>query len=115
VPKELEEAAFLDGATPLKSFLFVSLPIALPSIAVAALIAFLTGYTEFAIGWLFVDRPGMVTLAMAVSGMMQQGGVVAWSGLAALALMMSAPVVLLFVLLQRTLLNRLIIGGVEEK
>ena len=52
-------------------------------------------------------------LAMAVSGMMQQGGVIAWSSLAALAIMMSAPVVLLLVLLQRTLLNRLVIGGVE--
>jgi len=111
VPKEVEEAAFIDGATPFVVFWRISLPLALPSIAVAALIAFLTGYTEFALGWLFVDRPAMVTLAMAVSGMMQQGGVIAWSSLAALAIMMSAPVVLLFVLLQRTLLNRLVIGG----
>jgi len=114
VPKEVEEAAFIDGATSFKTFCRVTLPLALPSIAVAALIAFLTGYTEFAIGWMFVDRAENVTLAMAVSGMLQQGGVVAWSKLAALAILMSAPVVLLFIVLQRTLLNRLIIGGVEE-
>ena len=54
VAAELEDAAFLDGASHWIAFWRVTLPLALPSIAVAALIAFLIGYTEFAIGWLFV-------------------------------------------------------------
>lgn len=48
VPKELEESAFLDGAGPLTTFARVTLPLALPALGVAALIAFLAGYTEFA-------------------------------------------------------------------
>jgi arabinogalactan oligomer/maltooligosaccharide transport system permease protein len=114
VPKELEEAAFIDGATPLVAFWRITLPLALPSIAVAALIAFLTGYTEFAIGWLFVESPDTFTLAMAVSDLLFRAGRSAWSYLAALSILMSAPVVLLFVLLQRYLLNRLIVGGVAS-
>lgn len=70
VPKELEEAAVIEGATAWMAFLKVTLPLALPSIAVAALIAFLIGYTEFAIGWLFIERGKNVTLAMAVSGVL---------------------------------------------
>jgi arabinogalactan oligomer/maltooligosaccharide transport system permease protein len=112
VPNELEEAAFLDGAGPLSAFWRVTLPLALPALAVAALIAFLIGYTEFAIGWLFVESGENVTLAMAVSGMQGQTG--AWSKQAALALMMSLPVVALFFLLQRYLLRGLLIGVVEE-
>jgi arabinogalactan oligomer/maltooligosaccharide transport system permease protein len=112
VPMELEEAAFLEGATPWTAFWRVTLPLALPSIAVAGLMAFLIGYTEFAIGWLFVERGENVTLAMAVSGMM--GNSVPWSQIAALAILMSLPVVLLFLLLQRYLMRGLLTGRVDE-
>ena len=112
VPKELEEAAFLEGATMLVAFWRITLRLALPSIAVAALMAFLVGYTEFAIGWLFVERGENVTLAMAVSGML--GVSVPWSNLSALAVLMSLPVVLIFVLLQRYLMRGLLIGRIDE-
>lgn len=105
---ELEEAAFLDGAGPLTSFWKVTLPLALPAISVAALIAFLIGYSEFAMGWLFVERAQNVTLAMAIAGALQGGVMESWSKLAALAVMMSLPVVLIFLLLQRFLLDRLL-------
>ena len=107
ISKEVVEAARLDGANDLQTFLRISLPIALPSIAVAALIAFLIGYSEFAMGWLFVDKAENVTVAMAVSGAL---GISTFQGslLSALAILMSLPVVLLFILLQRYLLERLL-------
>jgi arabinogalactan oligomer/maltooligosaccharide transport system permease protein len=111
VPEELEESAFLDGASALATFWRVTLPLALPAIAVAALIAFLIGYTEFAIGWLFVESSENVTLAMAVSGMQGQTG--AWSKQAALALLMTLPVVAIFFVLQRYLLRGLLLGFME--
>jgi arabinogalactan oligomer/maltooligosaccharide transport system permease protein len=112
VPKELEEAAFLEGATQWIAFWRVTLPLALPSVAVAALIAFLIGYTEFAIGWLFVESGENVTLAMAVSGLLGQSP--AWSQLAALAILMNLPVVLIFLLLRRYLMRGLLLGRIEE-
>lgn len=107
VSSEVVEAARLDGASDLQTFWRISLPIASPSIAVAALIAFLIGYSEFAMGWLFVDKSSNVTVAMAVSGAL---GISTFQGslLAALALLMSIPVVILFLLLQRYLLERLL-------
>jgi arabinogalactan oligomer/maltooligosaccharide transport system permease protein len=114
VPRELEEAAFLDGANAWAAFWRVSLPLALPSIAIAALIAFLIGYSEFAMGWLFVEKADNVTLAMAIAGIIQGAGMLSWSNLAALAILMSLPVVAVFLALQRTLLDRLLIGNVEE-
>src|SRR5215208_3617501 len=74
VPKELEEAAYLDGAGNFRTFLNISLPLAMPSIAVSALIAFLMGYSEFAIGWLFIDRSENVTLAMSIYSILASGG-----------------------------------------
>ena len=110
VPMELEEAAVLDGATFLTSFWKITLPLALPSIAVAALLSFLIGYSEFAIGWLFVESSDRVTLAMAVSGL--RGA--SWAQMSALAILMSLPVVLIFLFLHRYLLRGLLIGGVRQ-
>jgi ABC-type glycerol-3-phosphate transport system permease component len=112
VPMELEEAAFLEGASPWVAFQRITLPLALPSLAVAALIAFLVGYTEFAIGWLFVERGDNVTMAMAVSGSMVSSE--AWSTTSALALLMSVPVVVIFLLLWRYLMRGLLMGTVGD-
>ncbi|TAK12275.1 MAG: carbohydrate ABC transporter permease [Anaerolineae bacterium] len=113
IPLELEEAALLDGASTLVTFVRVSLPLALPPIAVAALIAFVLGYSEFAIGWLFVESAQNVTLAMGISGLMDLGR--PWSATAALALLMSLPVVILFLLLRRWLLTGLSLGTIQEE
>jgi multiple sugar transport system permease protein len=114
IPKELEEAAFLDGAGNFTTFIYISLPLALPSIAVAALIAFLMAYSEFAIGWLFVDKASTVTLSMAIYAMHQSGIAQPWSFLGSLILIMSAPVVVIFMLLQRTLLDRMMFGAAND-
>lgn len=108
VPRDLEEAAFIDGADQWTAFLRVSLPLALPSIAVAALLGFLFGYTEFAIAWLFVQTEDTVTLAMAVIALV--GRTPEWGRQAALALMMSLPVLLIFLLLRRYLLSGALLG-----
>jgi arabinogalactan oligomer / maltooligosaccharide transport system permease protein len=116
IPKEIEEAAFLDGAGDFKSFLFITLPLALPSVAVAGLIAFLMAYSEFTIGWLFVEKPNTVTLAMSIYAIVQTqytGGAQPWSYLGSLAIIMSIPVVVIFLIFQRILLERMMFGSAE--
>jgi arabinogalactan oligomer/maltooligosaccharide transport system permease protein len=114
IPRELEEAAFLDGASTFRTFLSISLPLAIPSIAVSALIAFLMGYSEFAIGWLFIDKSENVTLAMSIYAILASGSAQPWSQIGSLALVMSLPVVIIFIILQRTLLEQLLFGNTGE-
>jgi arabinogalactan oligomer/maltooligosaccharide transport system permease protein len=115
IPKEIEESAFLDGAGAFTTFMQITLPLALPSIAVAGLIAFLMAYSEFTIGWLFVEKASTVTLAMAIYTMIQGlGGAQPWSYLGSLALVMSIPVVIVFLILQNTLLERMMYGSVKD-
>jgi ABC-type glycerol-3-phosphate transport system permease component len=109
IPRDLEEAANLDGASNFTTFWRIALPMALPSIAVSALVAFLAAYSEFAIGWLFVDNASNVTLAMALVRA-SSSNTVSWAETSALGLMMSIPVVLLFLLLQRFLVDQLLIN-----
>lgn len=114
IPKETEEAAYLDGAGDLTTFAYITLPLSLPSIAVAALIAFLTAYSEFTIGWLFVSKADTVTLAMAIYAIVTTGSAQPWSQLGSLAILMSIPVVVIFLLLQRTLLERMMFGAAGD-
>lgn len=116
IPKEVEEAAFLDGAGDLQTFQFITLPLALPTIAISGLIAFLMAYSEFTIGWLFVDKAETVTLAMSIYAIVQTqylGGAQPWSYLGSLAIIMSIPVVVIFLIFQRTLLERMMFGSAE--
>lgn len=112
VPRDLEEAAFVDGANRMTAFLRISLPLALPSILVAAVIAFLIGYSEFAIGWLFVTSGQDLTLAMALYGPEIWGGTNV-ARLAALCVLMTIPVILIFVILQRRMLRDVRTGVLE--
>jgi ABC-type glycerol-3-phosphate transport system permease component len=117
IPKEVDEAAFLDGAGDLTSFTLITLPLALPSIAVAGLIAFLMAYSEFTLGWLFVDKADNVTLAMSIYAIVQTqylGGAQPWSYLGSLAIIMSIPVVVIFLIFQRTLLDRMMFGSMSD-
>ena len=114
IPKELEEAAYLDGASNFRTFLSISVPLAIPSIAISALIAFLMGYSEFAIGWLFIDKSENVTLAMSIYAILASGSTQPWSQIGSLALIMSLPVVFIFIILQRTLLDQMLLGNTGE-
>lgn len=113
VPRELEEAAFLDGAGHFAAFRMVTLPVALPAIGVAAIVAFLIGYSEFAMGWLFVERAEDVTLAMAISGILS-GNSVSWSRMAAMSILMSIPVAVILLLLQKAILGRMVFGSIGD-
>ena len=110
IPKEIEEAAFLDGASDFRTLWMITMPLALPSIAIAGLIAFLMAYSEFTIGWLFVDRANTVTMAMAIYSIITTGNAQPWNILGSFTLIMSAPVVIVFLIFQRTLLERLSFG-----
>jgi len=116
IPKEIEEAAFLDGAGDFQIFQKIIFPLALPSIGISGLIAFLMAYSEFAIGWLFVDKASNVTLAMSIYAMVQtqySGGAQPWSYLGSLAIIMSIPVIIVFLIFQYTLLERMLFGSTE--
>jgi ABC-type glycerol-3-phosphate transport system permease component len=114
VPSELEDAAFVDGAGRLRTFRSITLPIAAPSILVAALVAFLLGYSEFAIAWLFAQTEENITLAMVLAT--AQVGIFStnWGQTAAHALLMTLPVVIIFLALQRLLLKGSLVGSASD-
>jgi multiple sugar transport system permease protein len=114
VPEEVEESAFVEGADRRTAFIRIALPIAAPSILVAALVAFLLAYSEFAIGWLFASTDENVTLAMILNSASDGFFTPEWVLTAAHALLMTIPVVILFAILQRALLRSSLLGSATE-
>ncbi len=112
IPKELEEAAVMEGAGPGKIFWSIVLPLAKPAIAITALFSFMTGWNEFIQAATFMDKEEMYTapvgLRFFVGGFQQQ-----WGYFAAGSIIVSIPVVLLFLYLQKYLVSGLTAGSVK--
>lgn len=112
IPKELEESALMDGASPGRIFISIVLPLAKPAVAVTALFSFMTGWNEFILAATFMDKEQMYTapvgLRFFVGGFQQQ-----WGYFAAGSIMVAIPVVVLFMVLQKYLVSGLTAGAVK--
>jgi len=114
IPKELEEAALLDGCNSAQTFLRIMLPLATPALAVTFFLGFLTGWTEFVMSWQFLTNPENFTLAMALWGMTgQYADNTPWSKFSAMAILVALPVSIVYLSLQRYIVGGLTVGGVK--
>ncbi len=112
VPRELEEAAIIDGANQFQVFYRIIIPLSTPALAVTILFSFMSGWTEFILAWTFLENPSRFTLAMALRAMQGQFAT-PWSDFAALSILMSIPVVAIFFGLQRFIVSGLSMGAVK--
>jgi len=115
IPHDLEEAAFVDGATQNQTFRKIVLPLATPAIAVTGFLGFLGGWTEYLTVYYFIG--GNVndwTLSIALNSMVGQfARNTPWSEFAAFAILFALPVSLVFFFFQRYLVGGLAVGGVK--
>lgn len=112
IPKELEEAALIDGCNVTSAFTRVILPLSLPAMAITVLFSFMTGWTEFILAWTFLEDPARFTLAMALRSM-QGEYTTPWSDFSAMSILMSVPIILIFYAFQRYIVSGLTLGGVK--
>ena len=112
VPRALEEAALLDGCTQVEVFFRIVLPLSLPAVAITALFSFLTAWNEFLLALVFNTSNDAYTLPVGLSSMIPATGQ-QWGDFAAASLVVSIPVVVLFVLFQKALIQGLSAGSVK--
>ncbi len=112
IPKDLEEAAMVDGATRFEAFIRVVLPAARPAIAVTALFAFMSAYNEFVLAHTMLGREDLYTLPVVLQRYISPFSA-DWPKFAAGSLLVSLPVMLLFYVAQRHLVAGLTSGGVK--
>ncbi|NYF15753.1 multiple sugar transport system permease protein [Microbacterium sp. AK009] len=112
IPVELEEAARLDGANRFRTFVSVILPLAKPALATLGLLALLTNWNDFLWPVYVLFSPEVQTLPAGLSTL-QSANAVRYDLLMAGAVIASAPVVLLFVALQRFIVEGVSQSGIK--
>lgn len=112
IPKELEEAAIVDGASRLKIFTTIVLPLARPAIAITALFSFMTAWNEFILAATLMNSELSYTLPVALKQYVGSQST-QYGFFAAGAILVSIPIMALFFALQKHLVGGLTAGGVK--
>jgi arabinogalactan oligomer/maltooligosaccharide transport system permease protein len=114
IPHELEEAAAIDGANANQIFFQIVLPLAIPQLAVTFFLGFIGHWQEFALPWLFLSKPEDYTLSMTLYNMTgQYANAIPWNRFAAFAVIVAAPVAVIYIALQKYITSGLTAGGVK--
>ncbi|MFD8835662.1 carbohydrate ABC transporter permease [Streptomyces griseofuscus] len=111
VPKELEEAAWTDGASALQSLLRIVLPLMGPGLAVVTVFSFVMMWGNFFVPFMLLLTPDRMPASVSVNDFFGNRGMVAYGQLAAFSVIYSTPVILLYVLVARRLGNGFALGG----
>jgi N,N'-diacetylchitobiose transport system permease protein len=112
IPKELEEAAMVDGATRFGAFVRVLLPLVGPGLVATSIFAFIQAWNEFIIAYVFLHTPEKQTLMVWLASFTTLRGT-DWGPLMAGATLCALPVVVFFVLVQRRIAFGLTAGAVR--
>ncbi|TNE49091.1 MAG: ABC transporter permease subunit [Deltaproteobacteria bacterium] len=112
IPREIEEAALIDGASRTLIFWKIMLPLARPAIAVTALFSFMTAWNEFILAATFMNQETSYTLPVMLYKFVGQHDT-DWGHFAAGAILVSLPIIFLFFALQKNLVSGLTAGGVK--
>ena len=113
IPVELEEAAWLDGAGRVQSLLWIFLPLAVPAMAVTGIVTFVGCWNEFPVALTMLRDPARLTLPLKVVNLVAGRYTVEWNQVMAATLLATAPVAVVFVALQRYLVQGLTLGAVK--
>lgn len=113
LPKELEESAYLDGATPHQTFWQIILPLLGPILAVVAVFNFITPYSDFVFPSVLMQEADRYTLAVGMQGFISGNFSANWSLFAAASILGSIPILVLFFSIQRFLVQGLTQGAVK--
>jgi len=112
IPISLEEAAGIDGCSRWQSFYLIVFPLAAPAVVITALFSFMTSWNEYVVAALMLQDVKIFTLPLGLR-MFQANMSTQWGLYAAGALLVSFPVVLLFLALSRYLISGLSSGAVK--
>ena len=112
IPIELEQAARIDGATRFKAFLLIVMPLSSPGIIATAIFSFITAWNEYVYAYTFINSESLMTLPVGLQRFFSEFAT-DWPGLMAASFIMSVPVVVLFLVLQKYFVRALAEGAVK--
>jgi multiple sugar transport system permease protein len=113
IPYQLEQAARIDGATRFQAFLLIVMPLSVPGIIATAIYSFIGAWNEYIFAYTFLNKNDQLTLPVGIQRFFSEN-TTDFPGLMAASFMMSVPVVVLFLMLQRYFVRALTEGAVKH-
>ena len=117
IPRELEEAAMLDGASRFRIYWSIVLPLARPAMATVALFAFVGTWNDFFGPLIYLNSPDMATLTLGLNMLKSQvvgTGATQWNLLMAGAVLVMLPNIVVFILAQKYFVRGIAVGGLRS-
>ena len=112
IPHALEESAYMDGCNHFQAFYKIVLPLSTPALVITALFSFMASWSEYVVAAIILQDPELYTLPLGLKSF-QSSLATEWGLYAAGAVVISIPVVILFVSLARFLVSGLTMGSVK--
>jgi trehalose/maltose transport system permease protein len=114
LPRDLEEAAYVDGASPLQTFYRVMLPLVAPGLVTAGLLAFIAAWNEYLFALSFTQTPERYTVPVAITSFTGESRFEQpWGQIMAAVVVVTVPLIVLTLVLQRRILAGLTAGAVK--
>ncbi len=112
IPRELDEAAYIDGCSHWSAFWRIDLPLALPGMSAASIFAFLASWNEYQIASIITKTPASKTFPVGLFDFTSQF-TVDWRGMAAMSVLMMVPAVIFVILTQKSMVQGLTFGAIK--
>jgi N,N'-diacetylchitobiose transport system permease protein len=113
IPKELEEAAMVDGSTRLGAFVRILLPLVAPGLVATSVFAFITSWNEYIYATTLLSSGSKQTVTVLLSNLYGGNKFVDWGEIMAMSTLIAIPVVIFFLLVQRRIAFGLTAGAVK--
>jgi multiple sugar transport system permease protein len=113
IPIQLEQAARIDGATRFQAFFLIVMPLSSPGIIATSIYSFIGAWNEYIYAYTFLNKNDTMTLPVGIQRFFAENAT-DWPGLMAATFMMSIPVVVLFLVLQKYFVRALTEGAVKH-
>jgi ABC-type glycerol-3-phosphate transport system permease component len=112
IPRDLDEAAMVDGASPYRAFWDVILPLARPALGATAIIAFLTAWNEYEFALVLTTTERVRTISVAIASLIGEF-TTEWNQVMAAAAIGTVPVIVVFIFFQRQLMQGMMGGAIK--
>ena len=116
MPKDLEEAAYVDGCTPMQTLYIIMLPLVAPGLVTTGLLAFIGAWNEFLFALSFIQTPDKMTVTLALQNFATStagGFEIPWGQIQAATVIVTIPLIALTLIFQRRILAGLTAGAVK--
>ncbi|MDB5530050.1 MAG: binding-protein-dependent transport system inner rane component [Devosia sp.] len=113
IPIQLEQAARIDGATRFQAFIYIVMPLSTPGIIATSIYSFIGAWNEYIYAYTFLTKQSQMTLPVGIQRFFSENAT-DWPGLMAATFIMSVPVVVLFLVLQKYFVRALTEGAVKH-